>query len=76
MSILMLLLTKEDLSESEEMKIRLRESILMHMKLNNTEVLRYIVEESDICVILVAKLAYYFSALPPEVDLISNNEVT
>ncbi len=58
------------------MKLRLRESILMHLKLNNEEVLRYIVEESDICVILIAKLSYYFSVLPPEVELISNNEVT
>jgi hypothetical protein len=75
MSILMLLLTKEEISEPEDMKIRLRESILMHLKLNNHEVLRYIVEESEICVILIAKLSYYFAALPPEVELISNNEV-
>ena len=64
MSILMLLLTKEDLNETEDMKLKLRETILMNLKLNNTEVLRYIVEESDICLILITKLAYYFSALP------------
>ncbi|CDW80011.1 UNKNOWN [Stylonychia lemnae] len=75
MSILLLLLIKEDISESEDLKLILRDSILMHLKLNNQEVLRYIVEESEICVILVAKLGYYFQALPQEVDLISNNKV-
>jgi len=75
MSILLLLLTKEDIQETEEIKLLLRDSILMHLKLNNHEVLRYVVEESDICVILVAKLCYYFSTLPFEVELISNNEV-
>lgn len=75
MTILLLLLNKEDIQESEEMKIILREAILMHLKLNNKEVLRYVIEESDICVILVAKLGYYFTLLPFEVELISNNEV-
>jgi hypothetical protein len=75
MSILLLLLTKEDIQESEELKILLRDSILTHLKLNNKEVLRYVIEESNICVVLVAKLGYYFSTLPFEVELISNNEV-
>lgn len=35
MSILLLLLIKEDISESEDLKLSLRESILMHLKLNN-----------------------------------------
>lgn len=64
MSILLLLLIKEDIHENEDLKLSLRESILMHLKLNNQEVLRYIVEESEICVILIAKLGYYFQALP------------
>jgi len=73
MSILLLLLMKEDISESEDLKLALREAILMHLKLNSKDVLRYIMEESEICVILVAKLCYYFQTLPIEVDLISNN---
>ncbi len=76
MSILLLLLIKENISENETLKLNLRECILLQLKLNNQEVLRYIVEESEICVILVAKLSYYFQALPPEVELFSNNEVT
>lgn len=60
MSILLLLLIKEEIHESEELKLNLREAILMHLKLNNPDVLRYIMEESEICVILVAKLCFYF----------------
>lgn len=35
MSILLLLLIKEDITENEDLKLSLRESILMHLKLNN-----------------------------------------
>lgn len=60
MSILLLLLIKEDVNELEDLKLSLREAILMHLKLNNKDVLRYIMEDSEICVILIAKLSYYF----------------
>jgi hypothetical protein len=48
----------------------------MHLKLNNKEILNYIVEESEICVILVIKLGNYYNSLPSEIDLIQNNEVS
>jgi hypothetical protein len=48
----------------------------MHLKLNNSQILKYIVEESEICVILIVKLGYYYTALPKEIDLINNYEVT
>eukprot|EP00347_Sterkiella_histriomuscorum_P013006 403366373 len=76
MSILLLLLIKEDVNEQESLKLSLREAILMHLKLSNKDVLRYIMEESEICVILIAKLNQFFQSLPYEVELISNNQVT
>ena len=57
MSILLLLLIKEDVHEEEELKMILRESILSQIKLNHSEVLRYIVEESELSLVLVAKLS-------------------
>lgn len=54
--ILLLLLIKEDINEEEKIKITVRELILMHLKLNNTQILKFIVEESEICEILIIKL--------------------
>lgn len=76
MQILLLLLIKEDIYEDDDLKLALRECILIQLKLNHQEVLRYIVEESEISVILIAKLSFFFQALPLEVELFSNIEVT
>lgn len=76
MQILLLLLIKENIYDDEDLKIQLRECILIQLKLNHQEVLRYIVEESEISVILIAKLSFFFQALPLEVELLQNAEIT
>lgn len=48
----------------------------MNLKMDNKNVLKYIMEESEICEILTIRLSQYYSSLPREIDLISNNEVT
>lgn len=60
LQILLLLLIREDVTEREPEKIILRESLMMHLKLNNKQILKYVVEESEICVILVIKLGQYY----------------
>jgi hypothetical protein len=42
----------------------------------NRDVQTYIEDESDIASILTIKLGYYFIALPKEVELLSNQDVT
>lgn len=75
MSVLLVMLLKEKLSETEELKLSLRSCILLQLKLNNQEILRYIVEESEISVYLINKLSFFFQALPQEVELLPNNHV-
>lgn len=48
----------------------------MNLKMDNKTILRYIMEESEICEILAIRLSQYYSSLPKEIDLISNNEET
>lgn len=48
----------------------------MHLKLKNPQILKFLVEESEICEILIVKLGYYYSSLPKDIDLIGNSEMT
>ena len=57
MSILLVMLLKENINETEELKLSLRSCILLQLKLNNQEILKYIVEESEISVYLINKLS-------------------
>ena len=57
MSILLVMLLKENINETEELKLKLRSCILLQLKLNNQEILKYIVEESEISVYLINKLS-------------------
>mmetsp|Transcript_41773 Transcript_41773/g.40119 ORF Transcript_41773/g.40119 Transcript_41773/m.40119 type:complete len:132 (+) Transcript_41773:767-1162(+) len=58
------------------MKLALRQAILLHLKLNDRQILKYLVEESEICVILVIKLGNFYQSTPQETDLISNGDVS
>jgi len=58
------------MDEPDKLKISLRENLLTILKQPSPEILRYIVEESEICEILIAKLTEYYTLLPTEVELI------
>jgi hypothetical protein len=70
--ILLLLLIKEELKENEFLKISLRKCILQQIKIMNRDVQAYIEDESEFAQIMIVKLAFYFMALPREVELLAN----
>ena len=57
------------------MKILLKNCLLMHLKLNDKQILKYMVEESEICELLISKLADIYQKLPKEIDLLTNPEM-
>jgi len=69
LEVLILMLKHEQMDEDSEIKELLREAILVHMKHPSFSILKYLVEDSYICEILVNKLAIYFDMLPRELEM-------
>jgi hypothetical protein len=68
------MLRHEEMDETEELKIQLREVILVHMKHPSFQILKYLVEESYICEILIIKLTAYQDMLPKDLELKKNHK--
>jgi hypothetical protein len=64
------------MNEEEHLKILLREVILVHMKHPDFSILKYLVEESYICEILIVKMTYYFDLIPRDIELKKYHQTT
>ncbi len=58
--VLLLLLLKEDMREEEPLKISLRQQLLHQLKIRNSQVQSFVLEESEFSQILLTKLGFYF----------------
>ena len=78
LQIALILLIREDKDDEEDFRNGLRKVLLMMLKqatLNN-KIKEYILNESDMPILLVAKLAHYFGSLPDSLSLIRNPKST
>ena len=74
LQIALLLLIKEEKEDTLDFKNGLRKVLIMMMKqatLNN-KIKEYVLNESDMPILLIAKLAHYFGSLPDSLPMIRN----
>ena len=64
--------------EKEENTIALRKVLLLMLKqaVMNPKIKDYVLMESELPILLVAKLAHYYSYLPEQLALLKNPEVS
>ena len=77
LQIALLLLIREDNTDTEQCQVGLRKVLVLMLKqaTMNNKIKEYVLSDSDMPILLVAKLAHFFGSLPEQLPLIRNPKV-